>query len=217
MARLHQVLVLKSLGLSLKRIGELLTGRLADLDAVLELQQALLRSQEKKAHAALTTLARARQRIRRQPLSIDDLIALTKETAMTTENPEAFFKGMEPITRKHFTQQEIDSLDARKLEAFSGWDEESFPKAWEDLIGEARALMAADDRTSARAKEMVRRWKVMTELFTGGDRELNRKAAEVWRDALADPALAPMAPMNMELMNFVQSIAEDMKTRGELT
>ena len=34
-ARLHQVLVLKRLGLTLARIGELLSGRLKSLDAVL--------------------------------------------------------------------------------------------------------------------------------------------------------------------------------------
>ena len=42
-ARLHQVLVLKRLGLSLGRIGELLSGRLQSLDAVLALQQQVLK------------------------------------------------------------------------------------------------------------------------------------------------------------------------------
>lgn len=41
-ARLHQVLALKALGLPLKRIGELLAGRLAKLDAVLDLQERAL-------------------------------------------------------------------------------------------------------------------------------------------------------------------------------
>ena len=41
-ARLHQVLTLKSLGLSLAHIGQLLEGRMADLPALLALQEDVL-------------------------------------------------------------------------------------------------------------------------------------------------------------------------------
>ena len=42
-ARLHQVLALKRLGLPLKTIGELLAGRFQALDSVLEVQEQALR------------------------------------------------------------------------------------------------------------------------------------------------------------------------------
>src|SRR5665213_194578 len=44
MFRLHQVLALKSLGVPLKRVGELLGDQFADLEAVLLLQEAAFRS-----------------------------------------------------------------------------------------------------------------------------------------------------------------------------
>src|SRR5271156_6721561 len=44
MVRLHQVLALKSLGVPLRRVADLLGDPLADLDAVLLLQEAAVRS-----------------------------------------------------------------------------------------------------------------------------------------------------------------------------
>ncbi len=215
-ARLHQILVLKGLGLPLKRIAELLAGRLADLDAILSLQQAVLRDRDRQTRAALAVLASARSRLRDGPLTADDLITLAQETRMTqTMTPEDYREVFEPIFQETFTPEELAALGARKAGVYAGWDEQSFGKAWEDLMAEGRALMEGQDRTSVRAQELVRRWRVMTDLFTQGDPDLARKAASVWREAMADPATASRLPMDTALMGFVQSIADGMKAREE--
>ena len=64
-ARLHQVLVLKRLGLSLARIGELLAGKLQSLDAVLALQQQVLEGRRAETDRSLALLSAARAKLAR--------------------------------------------------------------------------------------------------------------------------------------------------------
>jgi DNA-binding transcriptional MerR regulator len=92
MARLHQVLALKSLGVPLKRVRELLSDRLADLDAVLLLQEAAFRSRIASDMHRLELLAAVRGRLARgDTLSVDDLINLTRDTVMgITKTHDAF-------------------------------------------------------------------------------------------------------------------------------
>ncbi len=84
MVRLHQVLALKSLGVPLKRAGELLGEQLADLDAVLRLQETALRTRMGDDARKLELLVTVRARLAHgETLSVDDLIHLTRETVMT--------------------------------------------------------------------------------------------------------------------------------------
>ena len=84
MVRLHQVLALRSLGVPLKRAGELLGGQLADLDAVLLLQEIAIRSRMADEARRLDLLVAVRARLAHgETLSVDDLIHLTRETVMT--------------------------------------------------------------------------------------------------------------------------------------
>jgi predicted enzyme related to lactoylglutathione lyase len=84
MVRLHQVLALKYLGLPLKRVGELLGDQLADLDAVLLLQEAAFRARMADDTRRLELLVAVRGRLAHgETLSVDDLINLTRETVMT--------------------------------------------------------------------------------------------------------------------------------------
>jgi len=84
MVRLHQVLALKALGVPLKRARELLGDQLADLDAVLLLQEAAFRSRMADDGRRLELLVAVRRRLASgDALSVDDLIHLTRETVMT--------------------------------------------------------------------------------------------------------------------------------------
>jgi predicted enzyme related to lactoylglutathione lyase len=84
MVRLHQVLALKHLGVPLKRARELLGDQLADLDAVLLLQEAAFRARMAEDARRLELLVAVRRRLASgETLSVDDLIHLTRETVMT--------------------------------------------------------------------------------------------------------------------------------------
>ena len=83
MVRLHQVLALKHLGLPLRRVGELLGDQLADLDAVLRLQETALRGRIADDARRLALLVAVRRRLAAgETLSVDDLTHLTRETVM---------------------------------------------------------------------------------------------------------------------------------------
>jgi predicted enzyme related to lactoylglutathione lyase len=84
MVRLHQVLALKSLGVPLKRARDLLGDQLAELDAVLLLQEAAFRSRLADDARRLELLVAVRRRLAAgETLSVDDLIHLIRETVMT--------------------------------------------------------------------------------------------------------------------------------------
>ena len=84
MVRLHQVLALKSLGVPLKQVAELLGDQLADLDAVLLLQETAFRARMAGDARRLALLVAVRRRLASgETLSVDDLIHLTRETVMT--------------------------------------------------------------------------------------------------------------------------------------
>src|SRR5215469_3766448 len=138
-ARLHQILALKRLGLPLKSIGELLAGRFRALDAVLEVQEQALRRSKVEAERGLRLLATARRRLARgETLSVDDLSQLTRETTMTDNrmDPEEYKRVFEPLSAKYFTAE--DEARWREREVAEG---EGGQEAWAGVIAEGKALM----------------------------------------------------------------------------
>src|SRR6185312_8759781 len=84
-ARLHQIVALKRLGLTLARIGEVLKGGDA-LAAVLDLQERVLAREGVRVAKALQIVRAARAKLATgAALSVDDLTHLTKETTMTNK------------------------------------------------------------------------------------------------------------------------------------
>lgn len=197
MARLHQVLALKNLGLSLQRIGELLAGQFGSLEAVLALQEELLSRQADRLGRALALLRQARVKLATgQTLSVDDLANLTAETAMTNaeKDLETIFK---PLINKHFSESEQAEIAGRRP---------NYPdaqQAWQALIAEANEVMAKGDPTSPEAADLARRWKAMVESFTGGDPVVTEKVKAVWQDAFADPQAAPKLPATPAMFAFI--------------
>lgn len=83
--RLHQVLTLKSLGLSLARITQLLAGRMADLPALLALQEDVLAQRIGDLQRARRSVQAARAKLSREAqLSLDELIDLIREITVST-------------------------------------------------------------------------------------------------------------------------------------
>jgi DNA-binding transcriptional MerR regulator len=138
-ARLHQILALKRLGLSLVQIGELLAGVDA-LDPILAVQERVLAKDRERITRALALIRKARTKLASgEILSIDDLTTLTQETAMTNRSTAEELKGIfAPLKQKHLTPQEEASLEEAK-EWLSGEPEKSIRRLFE----EARVLMTS--------------------------------------------------------------------------
>ncbi len=213
-ARLHQILALKALGLSLSRIGEVLAGDLASLDAVLAVQEQALELHRNAAARALSLVATARATLQRNgALSLDALTTLTKETVMSDPlklDDPAFGAAFKPLIDRHFNPEDQEALDlpSRGADAdMDGYDQEAVSREWEALFAEARRLHDRGDETSARAFELARRWRALVDLFSGGDAGQDQKARAVWTDAMADPDLAPRLPVGPEIFAFVGRIS----------
>lgn len=213
MARLHQILALKRLGLSLQRIGALLAGRALSLDAVLALQEQALAGDRARLDRALGLVRSARARLAGgKVLSIDDLATLTRETTMSEPLSDDEAKALfEPLGQKHFTPEQLDALKARN---FGADDQAEASAAWAQLTEECKALMAKGDPTSPEAMDLARRWQAETAKFTQGDPALAERAAAVWKEAMADPAAAPRLPINPEMFAFIGQAAQALKAKG---
>lgn len=212
LARLHQIVALKGLGLSLARIGELLAGRLRDLDTVLALQEQALHARKAEAERALDLLAAARARLEAgETLSLDDLTTLTKETAMDRKmTDEEWREVFDPLAQKHFTPEEMEALRARKLGegCFTEWDQARVQRAWDELIAEAKRLQDPagpnrGDPSTPAAMDLAGRWMGLVEQFTQGDPDVAAKTGAMWRDALNDPNTASKLPFDKALWTFV--------------
>ncbi len=211
MARLHQVLALKRLGLPLQRIADLLKGGVG-LDAVLGLQEQALAGDRARLDRALDLVRTARRRLAGGvALSIDDLTTLTKETTMPEKmSDEDWGEIFEPLTKKHFTDTDLEALKDRPP-----FDPQAISDQWASIIGEANGMMARGvDPASPQAMNMARRWKALQDAFTGGDPDLTAKARAMWSEAMADPVAAPRLPMTTELFTFVGKAGEAIKAAG---
>lgn len=199
-ARLHQVLVLKRLGLSLARIAELLNKRGAGLAEVLALQEQALTGESARVEKALKLIRAARAKLAKgQALSIDDLTTLTKETTMATKfDPKDMKQIFDPIVAKHFTKEEIEEAQRRKF------DPEATQRNWENLITEVKTLMARNaDPGSPEAMDLAKRWFAQVAEFTRGDPGVHQRLSAVWGEAMADPKAAQKLPLTPEMFAFV--------------
>jgi DNA-binding transcriptional MerR regulator len=83
-ARLHEILALKRLGLSLQRITALLHGKAVDLAGILGIQRDLLAEQRDRAEQGLALVRAAQAKLATgASLTADELIGLAKEANMT--------------------------------------------------------------------------------------------------------------------------------------
>jgi DNA-binding transcriptional MerR regulator len=210
-ARLHQILALKSLGLSLTRIAELIKGRETDLDAVLALQEQVLTTRQADLERALAALRKARARLAAdQTLSLDDLATLSKETAM--RNPliddETWARDFAPLWRRHLTDAGYEKFFRVEPEALAalGMDEAQFRAAWKTVIEETERLCAAGDPRAPEARAAVERWMQLQEVYLKGDPELMTASVLAQYETLSTPHLAEKMNVSRELLTFVNEV-----------
>lgn len=206
-ARLHQILALKGLGLSLASIGQLLSS--ADtLDVVLGLQDQALVQEGRRIAKALALIRKARTKLRAgQSLSIDDLATLSKETSMPSKlnRPTLFHPALVPHQHKYFQPEEIEALSSHK-----DFDYDEDFAVWERMIAELKTLAIAGDPGAPAARDLAERWIAQIESFTKGDPILTTKLRNMVKDAFADPVTAPQMPYSKNDLNFLGKIFENL-------
>jgi MerR family transcriptional regulator, thiopeptide resistance regulator len=207
LARLHQILALKRLGLSLGQIGELLAGEEA-LDPILAVQERVLVEDSERIARALTLLRKARAKLASgAALSIDDLATLTQETVMTTHpTAQELGEALAPFKQKHLT-----SGDNAGLKEWSSGHPD-LPDTGKALMEEATALMASGDATSAAAMDFARRFRAWTKQMMSSPSpvtDLTPKLTAMMDDARSDPA----ASQKLEVYGFLEKVALNWKAQ----
>ena len=204
-ARLHQILALKGLGLSLASIGQLLASAGA-LDAVLALQEQALVLDGQRITRGLGLIRKARAQLKSgHALSIDDLATLSRETSMNKLNrPTLFHPALVPHQGKYFSPEEITALSSRH-----DFDYEQDYAAWEGMIAELKVLAAAGDPATPAAANLALRWLARIELFAKGNPGLTDKLRNMVEDAFADPVTAGQMPYSRDELRFLGKIFEN--------
>jgi DNA-binding transcriptional MerR regulator len=218
-ARLHQIIVLRDLGLSLRAIKTLI-GSQSRLRDVLRLQRESLESQQDKIRRAIALIQTAQRRLDEgRDLSLDDLSILTKETVVQhpTDNEKFAARFEALIAEQDPTGQASRAFDAVKddveaIRATGGGDQKARLKA---MMAEAARLKEAGDVNSEAAKAWVRRMRARTAgIRPPPEKELILEAyAKTVAEAQAKSEPLPLDP---EVLEFFGRVARGMKERGEL-
>ena len=206
-ARLHQILALKRLGLSLASIAQLMASS-GTLETVLALQDQALVQEGKRIARGLVLIRAARAKLKTgRTLSIDDLAILSKETSMTPKltRPTLFHPAFVPHQHKYFLPEELDALASQ-----DGFDQEKDIAEWEALIADLKSLAAKGDPAAPAAQDLGLRWIAQTEKFTKGDQILTTKLRNMTKDAMADPVTAAQMPYEKKHLIFLGAIFERM-------
>ena len=196
-SRLHEILALKGLGLSLARIAELLAGRASDLGKTLEVQSTALLAQRARIDAALRLIEAAGQKLARgESLPITDLIELIRETTSMSDQP-SYVKAYAAQLEKQLTPDERDRL-RRGMES-----------SRLELYAELKTLAEREeDPFSPASIDFMRRWSHLHSLLIGSDMELGLKARAAWRDAVADPEAAEGALHGDAEVRYLTAVGE---------
>ena len=215
-ARLHQIIVLRDLGLSLKSIRQLV-GSHARLWDILRLQRETLESQQDRIGRAIALIETAQRRLDEgQDLSLDDLATLTKETVVQqpTDNRTFAARFEAVIAEQDPTGQASRAFDdARKDVGPISEDAKADLKA---RMAEFARLAEAGDVDSEAAKAFVRR--VVSR--TAGVRPPPAQK-ELMLDAYARTAAEAQArseplPFGPGVLEFFRQVAQGMRDSGEL-
>ncbi|HEY3814631.1 MAG TPA: MerR family transcriptional regulator [Caulobacteraceae bacterium] len=217
-ARLHQIIVLRDLGLPLKSISGLIGSR-SHLRDVLRLQRESLAAQHDKITRAIGLIEAAQRQLEDgRDLSLDDLATLTKETVVQQQNQdkkkfsdkfEALIADGDPTGE---AGQAFRDLKAQSTELASARRADL-----QAVVAEATRLKEIGDTQSDDAKAMVHRWRSIT----GALRRPAQAQMDAMRDAYAKAltqAKANSEPIGYDpdTFEFIAKVIRGMKERGEL-
>ena len=220
-ARIHLIVVLRDLGLSLKGIASLLDGGTPAVAPLLTAQQEILEERRQKINVAIKLLIDARLKLAQGfTLSLDDLIHLSRETIMQDVEKSA---DLEVRLARHLSGhlppgkfEEVTS-EARRDMTEAGLDKKEILAEAQIMIGEMRKAMAEGDADSENAKAAVLRWRKLTAAIKRPEPDIR----DAWRkglgEAMTDPSIAQALPFDPEVIAFMSRVADGMRARGEIT
>lgn len=216
-ARLHMILVMRELGMSLKSIGEALDAKGMSLSVLLAAQQDALEQKRLKIVDAIEHVRAARLRIARGlPLSADDVLHLSKETVM----PDT---AMSLEAKARLTSHLKSNIPSEHYDAMKATMGTGIAKAGLDhlkaeagvLIAEMKRLAEEGDPNSAAARAAILRWRAITAGLPRIGPDARKAWSKGWDKAMADPAIAPELPLDQKTVSFMREVVANLRASGD--
>jgi DNA-binding transcriptional MerR regulator len=177
LVRLEQIVVLKFLGLPLKRIRDLLECDVA-LAETLRVQQAVLAVKRRQLDGAIHAIRQAEQSLGAGGEPDWDLFKrIIKEVEMQNHTD---------WSKKYYTPEAQATVDGRK-QLWSPELQAEVTKQWTALVAEVEAALGEDPAEDT-AQALAARWRTLVAGFTGGDPEVQKGVNKMWADQANWPA-----------------------------
>lgn len=203
--RVHQIVILKKLGVKLSRISHFLEDEGIDLARLLEVQ---LMALQRRRHEAAEAIAMIEHVIRRaadgEVLGLETLCDLVRTASEEEEDVEAY----EEIWPKYFSEEQIGKIEKR-AEGVSQKQQNSYAAMWQDLIADIEK--AASDRLDASgsvAKALLSRYRGLIATFTQGDPETEESMRKMYADQANWPK-QPKPHFTDKAMAFLKVVAAE--------
>ncbi|MEE8259168.1 MAG: MerR family transcriptional regulator [Sphingomonadales bacterium] len=206
----QKIVSLKQLGFPLSEIEHLIKGRKASLPQVLIAQLETLKVEKSEVENAIKALKLAIATLSEgNDLDIQTLTKLIRMTTMT----EKINKDLRPVYEKHFSKDQLEEFDNRKL---SPQQINEYNAAWKKHLGVAKTLLGTDP-SAPEAQALVDQTKKMIEMFTGGnpgaEAGLHSMYGEV--DEWGGKHAEAMFGMSLEDFKKVQKFIHDAQMAGK--
>jgi DNA-binding transcriptional MerR regulator len=195
--KLSQVRLLKRAGFSLAQIRALTAGK-GDLSRFVDAQIEALSREKSAIDEAVGLLSAVKTKLASgASLDAETLCALirTGETTMTDEQ-------WKKVVDRYYTPEEQAAWREKKMDAFQGFDQASYAKAWEDLSARIEKALPLDPKGEA-AQGFLAEWNKLLEPFMKvATPEMAKGAANVWNrmDEWQGDMKSPIAPSVWKFM-----------------
>jgi len=113
------------------------------------------------------------------------------------------------MMEKYFTKEQLQELDQRK--GVIGADEiKAVEQEWPELLAKVRTEMENNtDPTDLRVQALAKRWKELLAAFSGGNREIEKSAATMYRNK---PGVAQQYGIDPRMFPYIQKALDAAKT-----
>lgn len=185
--RMQQIMSLRSLAFSLEEISAFLNAPDSSPLKVLELHLSSLEKELEERQALIANLNKIAGGLRsgKNP-TVDELLKLIEDTAMF---------------QKYYSQGQLDQLAERGKTL--GEDKiRAVEKEWTLLIDAVKGEMSrGTDPQSDAVRKLAERWQELIEMFTGGDPEISRSLASMYKEE--GPAKASSGVLDAEVCAYI--------------
>lgn len=194
--RLHLVLLLRQLGLSLSTIATLLKDGDSDMRRLLAAQEQALLREQRRLEDALRLIQDARARVETgEPLDIEELAQIARQTSLQTLRSST---DVAELVAQCFTREQ-----ARRLRD-SGTSNGAHDDAeWEEIFREVARVSRSEKPNSPPAQSLARRAIQLIPRVVGDDIESWRALRNFWAKGVRSPAVARDLPLGKKQWQFL--------------